>query len=265
MQVSGNYIIFIILCLTAVFLLVGFYIVVQVINYARKKRQYEAEKNKMNQLFEQQLVQTKLEVQEQTLQNFSADLHDNIGQLLSLTNVTLASINVNDTIKTAAKIQSAQELIKRAIKEIRVLSKIYQGENLLDNGIVDAIAQEVQWFQRNDYFKVEFKNNLPPNFNLLQPYANLFVYRLVQECLSNIIRHADATEIFIFLGIKNGCFILEISDNGKGFSYNESQFQSTGMGIYNMKQRIALLKGTMNIITREGKGTCLIFNIPCES
>ena len=126
MQVSGNYIIFIILCLTAVFLLVGFYIVVQVINYARKKRQYEAEKNKMNQLFEQQLVQTKLEVQEQTLQNFSADLHDNIGQLLSLTNVTLASINVNDTIKTAAKIQSAQELIKRAIKEIRVLSKIYQ-------------------------------------------------------------------------------------------------------------------------------------------
>ena len=264
MQVSGNYIIFIILCLTAVFLLVAFYIVIQVITYAQKKKKYEAEKSQMNRLFEAQLIQTKLEVQEQTLQNFSADLHDNIGQLLSLTNVTLASVNVKDENKATVKIQSAQELIKRAIKEIRILSKIYQGENLIVNGIADAITQEVQWFRRNDYFKVEFKNNLPENFNLLQPYANLFVYRLVQECLSNIIKHADATEIFIFLGVKDGCFMLEISDNGKGFEYDEPNFRSNGMGIFNMQQRISLLNGTMNIITHQGMGTHIIFNIPCE-
>ncbi|RTL54785.1 MAG: hypothetical protein EKK39_03695 [Sphingobacteriales bacterium] len=264
MQVSGNYIIFIILCLTAVFLLVAFYIVVQVIAYARKKKKYEAEKNQMSQLFEQQLIQTKLEVQEQTLQNFSADLHDNIGQLLSLTNVTLASVNIKEDAKAATKIQVAQDLIKRSIKELRLLAKLYQGEKLIENGIAEAITQEVQWFQRNDYLKVEFKNNLPDNFNLSHPYANLFVYRLVQECLSNIIKHADATEIFIFLGIKEGHLMLEISDNGKGFVYDEKNFQYTGMGIFNMKQRIALLNGTMNIITREGKGTCIVFNIPCE-
>ncbi len=58
--------------------------------------------------------------------------------------------------------------------------------------------------------------------------------------------------------------MLEINDNGKGFVYDEKNFQSTGMGIHNMKQRIALLNGNMNIITRKGKGTCIIFNIPCE-
>jgi signal transduction histidine kinase len=264
MQVSENYIIFIILCLTAVFLLVAFYIVVQVINYARKKKKYEAEKNAMNQLFEEQLIQTKLEVQEQTLQNFAADLHDNIGQLLSLTNVTLASVNVNVAAKTASKISSAQELIKRAIKEIRILAKLHQGESLMENGLSDAISQEVQWFQRNAYFKVEFKNNLPDNFTLSHPYANLFVYRLLQECLSNFVRHADATEIFIFLGVKDDCFTMEISDNGKGFRYNESNFQSNGMGINNMQKRIQLLNGTMRIMTAEKKGTRILLNIPCN-
>jgi len=263
MQVSGENIIIIIFCLTCLFIVATLFLVFYVGLHTKRKKNYQEEKLEMRNRFERELIKTQLEVQEQTQRNLSSDLHDNIGQLLSLTNVTLASVNLKDIEKSDKKIQAAQGLVEKSIKEIRQLSKLMQGEKLLQQGLEEAVKQEVQWFQRNEYYKIYFESEidrLPEN----NAAKDLFVYRLLQECLNNIIKHAEATMIYIKLSYERKKLLLEIRDNGKGFNKEETLLQNKGIGIQNMKRRVTLLNGDMQMDSHANNGTAITFTIPYE-
>jgi signal transduction histidine kinase len=236
-------------------------IVLFVFRYIRKKQQHKEMLEVNEKKFQAELIKTELEIQEQTRKNLAADLHDNIGQLLSLTNVTLGSINIEDKEKAIQKISDTKELVTRSIKELRQLSKIIHGEQLIREGLITTIEQEIAWLQRNGFYTVELSENIS-DLDISNPDKDLFLYRLLQESLNNAIKHSGADHFQIKLHYTAGTMELCISDNGVGFNVQESISQSTGLGLFNMQKRINLLNGTMQISSAENKGTILTFTIP---
>ncbi|HEY3388049.1 MAG TPA: sensor histidine kinase [Prolixibacteraceae bacterium] len=210
---------------------------------------------------EQLILQTQIEVQEQTRKNLAADLHDNIGQLLSLTNVTLASINTNDKEKAEQKIADTRELVTRSIRELRQLSKIIHGEQLIQQGLLKTIEQEITWLERNGHYSVEFVHHLP-DIAVNTADKDLFAYRLLQESINNIIKHSGANRIRIELVYKEPLLHLTVTDNGIGFNADEKPAQQGGLGLLNMQKRVGLLNGSMQVHSEENKGTTITFSIP---
>ena len=226
-----------------------------------KQNKLISEKDLMENQFREELLKTEFEVQEHTRKNIAADLHDNIGQLLSLTHVTLASINTSDKEKAEQKIADTQELVTRSIRELRQLSKIIHGEQLIQQGLQKTIEQEIAWLERNGHYSVTFLYDLP-DMDGNTADKDLFTYRLLQESINNIIKHSGANQIKIELAYLNTSLHLSVSDNGIGFNTDEKLKQLSGLGLLNMQKRVGLLNGSMQVHSEENKGTTITFSIP---
>ena len=250
----------IILCTALILILCGFIVFILIMYYLKRKKHLK-EQESMKKEFKAALIQTEFEVQEQTRKNLASELHDNIGQLLSLTNVTLASININEKAKTKQKIDDTLNLVTKSIKELRQLSKIIYGEQLLQQGLIPTIEQEIIWLQRNGQFLIEFINEIE-NTDITNTDKDLFIFRLLQESINNIIKHAEADKIIIHLKYVNDTMQLTIQDNGIGFNSTEKINEQNGLGLLNMQKRINLLKGRMHIDSIKNLGTKIIFIIP---
>jgi signal transduction histidine kinase len=249
----------IIITATLVVISLSCIVVMLIINYKRKQEKYLLEKEVMHQQFQAELIQAQIEVQEQTRKNIASDMHDNIGQVLSLTNVTLASIRLGDLEKSQQKIIDAQQLVARSIKELRQLSKFIHGEHLVRQGLVETIGQEVSWLERNGHYTVTFRHNLPEMSG--NNDKDLFLYRLLQESLNNILKHSGASEIQISLHYAENTMQLTVSDNGEGFDVEKEMHRQTGLGLANMRKRALLLHGQMHVVSTEN-GTSTRFIIP---
>jgi signal transduction histidine kinase len=229
--------------------------------YQKKKFRHMEELLDMERRFETELITTQIEVQEQTRKNLAADLHDNIGQLLSLTSVTAASINIDDREKAAQKITEIHNLVNRSIKELRQLSKIIHGEQLIQQGLLPAIEQEVAWMQRTGFYQVSFVHDYN-NLESFNPEKDLFLFRLLQESLSNIIKHSGADTIAIELLYAEEKMRLGICDNGSGFDHQAKLVSPGGLGLQNMHKRVRLLQGDILIDSAPGRGTSIKVIVP---
>lgn len=215
--------------------------------------------------FEQEILKTEMEVKEQTLQTIATDLHDNIGQLLSLTHATLSSINFQDQPKSEQKIATALNFVNTSVKDLRQLAKLLQAENLLQQGLVKAIEQEVNWFEKTGQFEIQFLNRIDHEL----PISNnksLFLFRLIQETISNIIKHAEANAVSIEIGQSNKLFYCKVTDDGKGFDIAKlAEEKDRGLGISNMKKRAALIGGKLYITSSPNEGTTIYIEVPYEN
>ena len=196
--------------------------------------------------FEEELLKTEAEVKEQTLQTIAGDLHDNIGQLLSLTKATLSSIDFVDSNKSTQKLNSSIELINTSIKELRQLAKLYQAESILENGLLAAIEQEVDHLKKTDQFVINLTKSIDKEY-LPNPKVDLFIFRLLQETFNNVIKHANASTIAITIQLQKNILQVIITDNGKGFNTTSTNNKLSGIGITNMKKRVELIKGHLLI------------------
>lgn len=248
-----------VIAVTLIIILLSSLIIIVIINYKRKQEKHLLEKNNLMLSFENERIRIQTEVEEETRQNLASELHDNIGQLMSLTNVILASINPVDQARCTEKIHSAQELVLRSIKEMRQLTRLVQGENILSGGLQEAMEQEIRWLGRNEYYTLSY--SFPPELeNYRQEDKDLIIFRLFQESLHNIIKHADATKIAIGVRLTEGCFRLQIEDNGKGF--DPAAITAKGMGIRNMQKRVQMLQGRMTMESLPDAGTVINFILP---
>lgn len=261
MPEENKKIILVIVAVIIILLFLGILFLIMILMYNNRRKLAQKEKEMMQQQFKTELLQTEIEVQEQTRKNLAADLHDNIGQLLSLTKVTLASINTSDMEKSRQKISDTQELITRSIKELRQLSKIIHGEQLIRQGLQQAIEQEITWVERNGHYSVSFEHSVP-DFETSTADKDLFIYRVFQESLNNILKHSGANKIMISLHFTAPTLFLRIADNGVGFNVAEKTQQEGGLGLLNMQKRVTLLKGNLEVKSEPDSGTSLIFSIP---
>jgi signal transduction histidine kinase len=261
MQVSSEEVFFLIGLSSLIFLIAPLFLIIYVVSYNRKKKKHLEEKLLLQKTFENELLKTQVETQEQTLKTIAYDLHDNIGQLLSITTITLSSIDLDNKDKAAEKIAFVEDLANRSIKEVKALSRLLHGEELVNRGLASAIEFELEWLKRSGKFQIHFDNRQFTSF-YADSGKDTMVFRLFQEIINNIIQHAAATEIFITLTQIEDSFKLTIRDNGKGFNVDEALKRKSGMGLHNITKRAAMMNGTASITSAAGTGSEIIVSIP---
>jgi two-component system NarL family sensor kinase len=246
---------------TLVFLIAAAFVLAYMLVYNSRKKRHIEEKAQMKLTFDAEIAKTQYEVQEQTMQTIGADLHDNIGQLLSLTSLTLNSIEVGMPAKAKEKIDAAIDLTLRSIKEMRLLGKLLQGDQLVVLGLSAAIRHEIAWMERSGKYKVSYEDDgeLPAVNN---PDKDLIIFRILQEVLNNIIKHSRASRIRIKLEYLGRSLQLQVNDNGKGFDPGNLDDGQRGMGLFNIQKRAGIIGGEVDIASRPGKGTSITIIIP---
>lgn len=215
----------------------------------------------MNQKFEAELLKTQIEVQEQTMQTIAADLHDNIGQLLSLTTLTLSSIDLEHQQKAEKKIGDSLTLLNKSIQELRELAKVLHGEQLIAQGLGHALQQECNWLKKTEAFQLQFNNQLSDVKNS-SPQKDLIILRLVQEIFNNIIKHAQAKNIVVDVYLNHEMLYLEVKEDGIGFDYENIQKEKMGMGLASLQKRVSMINGNIKINSVPQKGTAIHIQIP---
>jgi signal transduction histidine kinase len=260
MQISLKEIVFMTGWISFIFLIAPGFLIVYMTVYNRRKKKHIEETGQLKQAFQHELLKSQMEVQEQTLKTIANDLHDNISQILGLTVVTLSSVDLGDGVRAAEKIAAAEHLTRRSIREIRALSKLLHGEDLISKGLLHAIGFELEWLEKSGSYQIVRNSkvdSLPKH-----PDKELIVFRIFQEMLHNILRHAKASVIIIEDDYTADILTLILADNGVGFNTTAALTQSTGMGLQNMHRRVAMIGGTITIASTPGEGTRITIVVP---
>lgn len=260
MQILSKDLTFLIAVASAIFLIAPFSIIAFVMLYNSRKKRHEQEKEWLKTNFENELLKSQMEVQEQTMQNVAGNLHDNIGQLLSLLVVTLSTIKPDQPVRVPEKVDSASQLAKRAIKELRQLSRLMYGQELIRMGLAEAIAFELGYLKNAGLHTIGFNNNYRSKEG--QTDKEIILFRIFQEILNNAVRHAEATTIDVSIDQNEQYLELTIKDNGKGFNVKDLLKETKGMGLFNIRKRVALIAGEVDIITAPENGTEIKIVIP---
>ena len=225
-----------------------------VIAYNRRYRKHEAEKIEMKKQFELEKLQSQLEIQEQTLKNIAGEIHDNIGQILSLVGLQLSTIPTDKPDKR----DQTSELLDRAISDLRDLSRRLDTDRISSIGIIEAISHEMNLIERTGKFRTEL--SIEADFEMLSPDKTIILYRIIQEILNNIIKHSKAEKISIHIWDNHIEDILTIEDNGVGFDTKEKE--GKGLGLNNIINRASLIGGSATINSIVDEGTIITFRIP---
>ncbi|MBB5637940.1 signal transduction histidine kinase [Pedobacter cryoconitis] len=259
MQISSKELILLIAIITFIFLIAPLFLIIYIFLYNKKKAKHLEEKEILRKTFELELLKTQIEVQEHILQTIASDLHDNIGQLLSLTSMTLSSIKTDHLREE--KINTASELTQRAIKELRQLSKKMNGQELIKKSLGHAIAYELDWLKKGLAYEIQFNDHTT---HPIPAHADkeLIMFRLFQEILSNILKHAQASLIQITIDQTKDHLSLFVKDNGKGFIPEEKIKDGDGLGLFNLQKRTLMMDGNFTINSNPGIGTEIHVSIP---
>jgi two-component system NarL family sensor kinase len=233
------------------------FIITIVYKYQQKQNIYYKEIESLKISYENNLLQSQLEIQEQTFQNISREIHDNIGQKLTLAKLYLNTLNYTDTGKTIAQINDSVKMISEAINSLSDISRSMSSEIILNNGLIKALEFETAQFAKLNLYSINFSATGNPVF--LDTDTELVLFRIVQEALNNIVKHADASAIDINLHYNTDFLFMEIKDNGKGFCTDTAP---AGTGLQNIKKRAAMLHGNLSINSIVNMGTQIKIDIP---
>lgn len=188
-------------------------------------------------------------------------LHDGVGQMLTATNMNLMVLDeFKDDVETFNTIISkTKSILGDAITEVRTLSHQIMPNMLITNSLSSALKDLIEKTSSPKlhlYLKI---NGLEDN---LDDNVQIVMFRVIQECINNTIKHAQASEVFITLNQDNKEITAEFRDNGVGFNADAFSSRSGGMGLENIRSRIELLKGRFTVKSSEGNGTEIFVQIP---
>ncbi len=244
---------------TIITLLVVCFLISFVYLYQKRHFKYSKEKELLRNQFQEELLKTQLEIQEQTFQTISEEIHDNIGQALSIIKLNINLI-INDLPeKPKAHLLASKDILTRTIRDLRDLSKTLNTDYISELGIVGAIDQQLSLLQKTGNYETKMEVN--GNFERYAVNRELILYRVVQELLNNIIKHANATAITTTIEYLPEKMILTLEDNGIGIDIEKITTSKSGIGIINMKNRLKLIDGKMDLLNQYNSGTCAIIEL----
>jgi two-component system, NarL family, sensor kinase len=242
-----------------IIILCGF-IILNLVLYYFKRQKHFRQQRQMEAEFNQTLLQSQLEIQEQTLKNISQEIHDNIGQALSLAKLNLTTMPIEEGHPLFTKITDSGNLVAKAITDLRNLSHSLHGNMVAQKGLTECIRQELKLIENTGYYKTAFLTE-GVSFRLNEQ-KELILFRMVQELLNNILKHAAANEITITAKYGATQFVLSVADNGKGFDnqlFNAEK--ATGLGLTNIHNRAAMIGAKCEIASSKEKGTIVYISV----
>ena len=221
-----------------------------VVNFVRRKRKILLEKQEQDAAFKHQLLQAQVEMQESTLKTISQEIHDNVGQVLSLVKLNISILSMHDPGNE--QLIDIKDLVGKAIVDLRALSTGYYGDNITETGFIKSIKREVHHLERTGLFQIHYETSI--NEIDIEKNKSIFLYRMIQEILNNIVKHSEAKNINLTIFQQLGKTHIKIEDDGKGFDKTDPHFKA-GLGLNNMQQRAAMIEAQIIIESIIDKGT----------
>ncbi len=206
-----------------------------------------------------------LQLQDDERRRIARELHDSVGQLLAALNMNLSEVraDVERLAKTATALSDSENLVQQMSSEVRTISHLLHPPLLDEAGLTSALRWYVDGFAVRSKIKVDL--DLPNDFGRLPRESETAIFRVVQECLTNIHRHSGSSIARIRLRQRDRQVWIEIADKGKGIPLEKRQeIESTGapgVGIRGMRERLRQLGGTLEV-NSNGSGTVVVVRLP---
>lgn len=230
--------------------LMTFFVIAMVILHRQRQVQNKHKLDQVKIEYEKTLLNIENEIQHETLTHIGRELHDNIGQLLSLTKLNLNSVKPE-------KHEEAKNLLNTIIKEVRTLSKTLNVDWVGSTDLNEFIAHQLSRIEETGFCTTDFQvraelGNLPKE-------QKLVLIRVIQEVLNNSIKHALPSRIEVKIQNKSSQKTIFIRDDGKGFDTNNA---SSGSGMTNLQKRMETIGGKFTLSSTIGSGTEITLSLP---
>jgi signal transduction histidine kinase len=245
------------------FLLVGF-ILSMFFFYQRKRQKQERELIRLKEEYEQEVLRSQLEIQETTMNTLAQELHDNIGQTLSVIKLWMSMVPIEKDHEAYEGVQNSKEMLHKVIRDIADLTKSLHTERIADIGLSEAINFDLASIRRAGILKINFEA-LGEEFHF-PDQKSVFIFRMYQEMMHNIIKHSKATHVLVSLVYSgNDTFAMTIQDDGVGFDVQQKKDSgsgSSGLGLKSMRNRAKMIGADLSIQSEPGKGTIISVSVP---
>lgn len=211
-------------------------------------KQIEAEKR-----YERELATSQLEIQEQTFKNIGWELHDNVGQLLSVLSIQLNMMLLKAPRTIQKQLKDTSDVLGNTIQEVRNLSKTLNNEVVNKNGLIRSLEIEVERFNRLKYLKASFEVN--GKIICISAAHEILIFRIYQEFLANVMKHSKAKNLSVTLNFNANDLEIIAEDNGVGFDTSQKTESS---GLQTIKGRAKLLNAKYSLTSIIDNGTKLV-------
>ncbi|MGC5746190.1 sensor histidine kinase [Chryseobacterium sp. NFX27] len=230
-------------------------VMVYIRKYKQRKREYMNEIEIKNEIHKREILATQLEIQQATMQQIGRELHDNIGQKLTLVSLyTQQLLYENRVPEVSERIDQISQIINQSLQDLRSLSKTLTDDNINQKEIVTLIQEEVDNTNTFKRCHVSFEHNFK-QLDLGFVHKNVLL-RIIQEFIQNSIKHANCKNIFIKLNTSEEIlWELNLRDDGIGF--DSTEITSNGIGLTNMKNRAAIIGADFSLESQKNTGTTL--------
>jgi signal transduction histidine kinase len=226
-----------------------------------RKNKLRQEARMKTQLMAQQEMAAKavIEAEENERQRIARDLHDGVGQMMSAAKMNLSAFESEVTFASTEQKETLEKiigLVAESCREVRTVSHVMMPNALVKNNLATAIRE---FADKLDDEKLKIHVYTSGLEQRMDSNIETVLYRVIQECVTNAIKHSNASSLDISLVKEKNEITGAIEDNGKGF---DTQVFSDGIGLKNISSRIEYLKGKVDIDSRPGKGTVITFHVP---
>jgi PAS domain S-box-containing protein len=202
-------------------------------------------------------------IREEERTNIAREIHDELGQLLTVMKMDVSWLNkkigTDAEVPVKNKMKDLLDMIDGTVKTVRRISSELRPSLLDDLGLVAAIEWHLIEFEKRVGIKTSFTD--AADEVVLPDKVKTGIFRIFQESLTNVARHAEASKITVKMECKNNMFLLKISDNGIGFDKTKVADKRT-LGILGMKERSEMMGGIYDIVSTPGKGTTILVKVP---
>ncbi len=228
--------------------------------YKQKRKEHFTLLKNQQEAHAKELLNTQIEIQNHTMQHIGREIHDNIGQKLTLASLYIQQLSFeNKTPQIGENIQNVGVIINESLAELRALSKSLTDDTIQELNVNELIARECNKIKDLKKCEVQFETN---HSKQTLPYqVKLILLRIVQEFIQNSVKHANCKRIAVTLSIDDNRALLLLQDDGKGFNV-DSKF--SGIGLSNMKKRTEILGGKLILESGKSVGTTLRITLPIQ-
>ena len=227
-------------------------------NDVTERIQLEEELNEQRLSRQKQITEAVIVAQEKERTEIGKELHDNVNQILGASNLYINTAMTDDEMRQEL-LERSTELISSAINEIRKISKSLITPGLREIGLIESIEDiidDMKMAKDDMLIELDLQNIAEDQ---IEDRRKLTLFRIVQEQLNNIVKHARATRVLIRLSVESAFIVLTIADNGIGFDVGRHR---KGVGITNIISRTELFNGRVEIQSAPGEGCTLSVSLP---
>ncbi|MDC8006038.1 ATP-binding protein [Aureisphaera galaxeae] len=253
---SDEDIITVIIISSALIFIFAIVVVIAIAQYRAKQRQLAERENTIS----QELTKAILEAKEETLKTFAERIHGDIQQSLSLIKLNLNKVLIQKDDLDLDRIEQSKELVANTIAEVKDLSKEMDPKYISGHTLEENIERQLERVRKQTDLKTIFHTS--DIEVVLDDKSQIFLHRIIQEAINNILSHAEASNVTIAIVHLGSHFQLSIQDDGKGF-HHSSPIEE-GIGIISMRNRTELMNGTFLMKSDEKEGTLIELKIPLK-